>query len=354
MSYTDAIAPRIAYDIDGTQCIVGGLSTLPDSIVPHSDFVGALNSDASFLAGVENEFVIVTDGSYTHPAGFFIALRFPVPKRLAGVAIHSTGYSRITNSGSIHPVVPMMVQASADSTNGVDGTWTTLYTNTNNTPFGVVPVAESDTLGGTGYVTIRGTRGASMWNGNWPRGGDVAQKVGDGITTPGIVPLTGSGLRQVTWVRIVPVSRVYYSSIWRTGGAGVFFKLHLYGETDTLATDLRVAFTDETGTPKESFDWGDVGQNSEFLQEFRITNLSSTLTANSVQVTLEGSKPTMVNSPDGWIEISSDAVVWGNTVSIDSLAPEEVSDTLYLRLRTETGVVGPFGPRIRAVVEEWV
>src|SRR5690606_14306369 len=106
--------------------------------------------------------------------------------------------------------------------------------------------------------------------------------------------------------------------------------------------------------PKLFFDWGDVQPDEEVFQEFCVKNLSTTDTATGVTVGISQSNPDVAPNPYTWLALSVDGTMWASTVTLPDLAPGEVSDPVTLRLQVGENLVGPWGPRMAAEVEEWV
>ena len=133
MSYPTPAAPRIPYDADGTRVLVTrGLADVSAPVeIPHRS-ISALNADIGeglLLDGDEDW----TFG--THRLDYFrrpwIALVFPRPMTLKGwalSALSSWGLPSALGAPQEGKFANLTVrlQVSSNTTNGVDGTWTTV------------------------------------------------------------------------------------------------------------------------------------------------------------------------------------------------------------------------------------
>ncbi len=359
MAYPIPPGPRIAYDADGTLGFVSGIYTGPGVHELHPGFLRAMNADSPRVGATEvttlraGTSVNYLYSSLDFPPAHLVVLRFPEPMRIRALA--AGGIWGVYASGAMSGVAGLLfrVETSDDSTNGVDGTWSTLYVVDSVNMFPWVAARESrgdETYGFTSAIS--GNTGSTTQvylsvNSNYRK-----QRGGPG--EPGWEEVHGSASRQVTWLRLVPyqISDISISTQMMPI-LGAWYKLHLYGEPDTAASDNRLVFTDAGGVLKQSFDWGDVGQGSSHAQTFRVKNLSGSLTASGIQISIQPPDPNVLESPQTWLQLSPGGGVWDTTLDLGDLGPGESSDPITLRLQTGTNLVGPSGPRLFVAVEEW-
>lgn len=258
-NYPDAPSWRMAYDRDGTQ---GYTINSANSIV---QLTGAE------LANLNNEgddYVAVA-GTSTTATLLFV---FPELRDLDGYFIR--------NNPSAFGAPALTVQTSVDTTNGIDGTWTTI-----GTPAGINATVK------TAYRT-------------------------------GITSSTALAIRAVRFVG-------------STGAVSNFQPnaVHLYGEPAPGENPNRLALwhptLDQRVTPA-FFDWGNVPRNSSADRTFRVKNLSAVQTANSVRVAMEALTDTTPSVP-GQHSISSDGSSFLAQVNIGALSPGAISGVLTLR-----------------------
>ncbi len=110
--------------------------------------------------------------------------------------------------------------------------------------------------------------------------------------------------------------------------------------------------TDERVGPAH-FDWGDAPRSSSADKTFRIKNLSGTLTANDVSVSLNALTDTTPSVP-GQHLISYDGGPFQAQVDIGDLGPGAISDVLTLRRVTpDNAVLSLWSFRIFAAADSW-
>lgn len=365
--YPTPPGPRIAYDLDGSIGFVGAALGTVGLTQVHPRFLRALNADSPRVAIVQ---MTNADWDYSTnpgvPFGDRLAIRFPEPIRIRaigfaaywGASNPAITFTSFYNGDNPATAFAGQVETSADSTNGEDGTWRALYGQTKNDlfPFSEFPNDEPARADETyGYVTHSGAEGVQK--GNVLRVNSEFRKESTGPDVPGWRAVTGLATRQVTWLRFKfnPQRGLSTGSTSPPGTTmGIAYKLHLYGEPDTAAGTDRLIFTDVSGNPKTSFDWGDIGRSSTHTQTFKVKNLSSTKTAEGVSVGVQLPDPSVLEAPQTWLKLSLDGVIWSDTVLLPDLAPGASSGTITLRVQAGTTMAGPSGPRLSAEVEEWV
>lgn len=136
-----------------------------------------------------------------------------------------------------------------------------------------------------------------------------------------------------------------------------FRGLHIYGEVSSSATSDRLSFR-EVGSDVEvgptHFDWGNVPRASSADKTFRVKNLSSTKTAQSVEVYPEALTPG-VPSVASMLLLSLDGVSFTPSVSLGDLSPGEISPTITTRRVVPSNAqVSVWSARYVADADSWV
>lgn len=259
-NYPDVPSWRMAYDVDGTQGFVIARNFSSVSQISSGDMT-ALNREE-----------VTSDPRYSFE---YVAFIFPELRDLDGVQrsmYSSTGTRTWT------------VQVSTDTTNGVDGTWTTLFT----------------------------------WSTNRMNSGPTKPEQREDI-------FSGTALG----VKAVRFSMPEFGHLTR---------VYLYGEPSPDENPQRLEIWHPTLDQRlgpADLDWGDVPRNSSEIREFRIKNIHPTLTANNVRAAmsiLTDTSPSVV----GQQAISKDGgATWGAQQTLTSpLGPEVISPVLQIRRQT--------------------
>lgn len=109
--------------------------------------------------------------------------------------------------------------------------------------------------------------------------------------------------------------------------------LHVYGKPSTGENTDRLEIWHPTLDQRVGgayFDWGDIQRTSTADRTFRVKNLSSTLTANTVMVTFNAETDT-TPAVAGWHYLSSDGTNFSSSLSVGSLAPGALSPVYTVR-----------------------
>lgn len=378
MPYPTPPGKRIAYDLNGTLGFISrtaGSDLTPFQLAPAA--LSALNADSNppllIPCKVVNAYYLnpdpVSDVYKDDTVGYWflsggdiiktkdqipnwLMLLFPEPMDIQGVWVHSL----LTDIevGSIYTNLyamdlPFVVQTSQDTTNGADGTWDTIFTSltsmspwVRNLPsYGSPPIPMPSPVlpdGSSGILTVDDGVVVSDY---FRREGASEQY--------GWVPVFGAAASNVLAMRLrfeqVPL---HYQT------ARVFLGLHLYGEPSSGATTKRLVFVSETGADID-FDWGDVELGSSEVTSFRVKNLSPTQTASAIELSVAASNRSGTPAPHLMLTLSDDGVTWSNILTLSELAPESSSPVLQMKLVTpDSGILGPWGPRLVAEVGEWI
>lgn len=261
-NYPDAPGPRIAYDRDGTQ----GYILTPGPTAVNSNLTSA------DLAKMNDE---DSGDSVSVPSNnYYVMLYFPV---LMDITAYATWWGRDGLNAA---------QYSADTTNGVDGTWT-----------------------------------------NFP--GSLATNAGSVV-----------GLRTKIMTLTTPITGVKSIRLRLAGSYGGysdwFNAMHLYGQPS--ATSDRLEFWHPTldqplsQTPAY-FDYGDVPRGSVITKDFRLKNLSATLTASTITVGVEANTdttPTFVSQT----QFQYNGGGYAATAALGTLGPSSISQPFTAQLST--------------------
>lgn len=264
-NYPDVPSWRMAYDVDGSQMY----SWLDSGVITQ-------RSPAEMVT-LNNETNDSAISFGTSTAGY-IGIIFPELRDLDGFFFSTD--SHVGNT------FMSLVEVSDDTTNGIDGTWST-YMSGDLTDYGFTPSKarnniRSATALGIKAVRFRRTQGSQI-------GGSTSS-------------------------------------------------IHLYGEPSPGENPQRLEIwhpTEDRRLGAADLDWGDVPRNSSEIREFRVKNMHPTLTANSVRVAmsiLTDTTPSVV----GQQSISKDGgSTWGAQQTLTNpLGPEEISPVLHIRRQT--------------------
>lgn len=282
-NYPDVPSWRMAYDRDGTQFfrLLNGVVTQLTS-----GEVSAMNDEDPDAAPVTSNEV---------PNGSLIAI-FPEVRDLDGFYCVAWTLARDRNAS-------ITVYVSADTTNGVDGTWTQLIAS---------------------Y--------ASPYSSS-------------------IVPGYRTAIKSVTALAIKGVK------VSLTGGwACNIDAMHLYGEPVPGANPDRLEIwhptNDERVTPAY-FDWGNVPRGSSADKLFRVKNISPSLTAESIRVAMEIATDGTPSVP-GQHTLSVGGGSFLSQVNVGDLAPGAISQPVTLRRVTASDAqLGVFAFRVFAEAQVW-
>jgi len=282
-SFPDVPGFRFEYDRDGS-VMLGSGTTLTVSQMR------VLNSETPFSD--------VNCGTGT----IGIAIAWPEPRTVTG--IFTVGNYGLWESDNA------TVYSSPDTTNGADGTWTSV---------------------GQQYENIQDGTGAANIP-TWCR---------QLLTANGPAGIVPWNLPNIRGLQFAPV----YRGGWRVNC------MHIYGQIPLTSNPDRLVLCDASGavtTNGAYFDFGNAARSTTDTKSFRIKNNSAVSTANSIAVGMEAlydSSPTFSSNHD--LNFGGSWVKSGN---IGNLAPGATSATIQFRRNTPAGAaVGPWQGRITAV-----
>lgn len=284
-NYPDVPSWRMPYDRDGTQLYhmnydSGVLTQLDQSI-------------AAMLNDEDNDgyHVYASASDFPYDGGHYLILMFPEKRDLDAYAYN---YSSRTISNA---------WVSTDTTNGADGTWTS------------IPLAPGQTL-------KSGMRS-------------------------GIQSVTALGIRALK----------LQAGVYGSDGGTNFRMLHLYGEVAPGENPDRLMIwhpaLDQRVDPAY-FDWGNTPRGSSKTRSFRIKNVSPAKQANSIRVAMDvasDSSPSIL----GQMDLTIDGSSYLAQVNIGDLLPGEISDPVTIRRDIlENAQMGLWWYRVFAEASEWV
>lgn len=280
-AYADYPSNRMAIDLDGTKLVTIDSGS---SIVELS---GSLVTSANSETGT-------VDIAIANVTPLRLAAIFPEKRDIGGIYV---GY---TSGGT--PTVGTF-QWSADTTNGLDGTWTGFtYTPTN----GAVNPA---------YRT------------------SVSSQALTGVKAIRFTLQTG------------------YSSDWCRIRA-----FHLFGKIAAGENPDRLEIWHPTLDQRigaAAFDWGNAARNGSADLTFRVKNRSATKTANSITVSIDSLTDT-TPSFQGAHYVSADGSTFTATINIGGLAHDAISGVLTLRrVLSSTAVLSLWAARLKAIAASW-
>lgn len=281
-NYMDAPSDRIAWDRDGS---VLAFIQQDGSVVAQSAATRrALNAESDTPTVLSNNVVRV-------------AVVFPLPMDCYAVFIASQ---------SATPLV--YVETSKDTTNGLDGTWSSQSLTNLNTNKSVKPAYR------------------------------VRAQLHD--LQPNSL---STGLRGVRFST--------HSSSFSTLRA-----FHIYGVPSATATTDRLALwhpTDDIKLPTTWFDWGNTPRSSSADRQFRIKNLSADLVATDIDIYIEALTPG-TPSVSAMHTLSTDGVNFAVAAGLASLNPGAISPVLTLRrVVPADALVSTWSARLAADVNLW-
>jgi hypothetical protein len=208
------------------------------------------------------------------------------------------------------------VEVSNNTTTGADGTWTQIqaqYTITGG--IAVNPNYRTDVK----MVSSLGIRAIRF--------------------TPGARGVSGSGAGSGNWT-------------WPA--------VHLYGSISPGENPHRLALWNPTSDVRVSaawFDWGDCPRGSSADKTFRVKNISSAQTANTITVSVDVLTDATGGAPPvgGQHTLSTDGTTFTATISIGNLAPGAMSGVLTIRRNTPSNAqLGVWAFRVQAAAATWV
>jgi hypothetical protein len=288
MAYPVINSRRMPYDIDGSAVGYRELwGSSPATLLSNGPASWLDSSPRGTLNGQSNSsrYGDVYNGNCV---GFWFF--FPEQREVTHMAIANM-IGKTSNPAS------QVLQGSADTTNGMDGTW--------ETPVCTIPTA--------------GIADGDAWRDN-------------------IFTVSFSG----------PMKCIRYARNVNTGTSDASIALfHIYGFKAAGQTPDDIVFTDINGNEIASLtDWGDQPEGTTEIWWFKLKNASTTKIANAVNLQLNNADFAIALSPDG---------PWVAVIDITSIAAGSLSSTIYVRNKLDppTLILGPRAARCIVTVGSW-
>lgn len=280
--YPDAPGRLFQYDTDGSQAFYINNSGV---------LVLLTTAEAQTLLNEATD-VYVNLGVSTST---YLGVIFPELRDLAGYFVYTSNNGNST-------ITPQEMATSANTTNGIDGTWTTVLN----------PWTRDTSITASAWRTVR--------------------------------TQVAAGIKAVRFRGTTTVST--------TGGWGA---MHLYGSIPAASTPDRLTLWHPTLDQELSgagLDFGDVMRSTTYDKTFRIKNRSATLTANSILLSmaaLTDTSPTYLSQYT--ISVGG---AYAATGTIASVAPGAISAVCTLRLTTTASAgLSTWRQRLSAVATTW-
>lgn len=295
--FPDVPAYRFPLDRDGSRLLLRNIT----AGTPWTD-------ETARLLTLQNESASYWDfGNGATNNVYELSLVFPEPRDISGY--HIGNYRPNSGGGSPGEFLPDEMFASLDTTDGIDGTWNIIvdpFLDTNTSAASTHQIRNRDSIQSLSQTNVKGIRLRYDRN---------------------------SGSNATSF-------RLY---VW-----------HLYGSIPAGANDDRIEFwsptVDQQMVPAH-LDFGDMPLSTQSQKQFRIKNLSSTLTANSVDLTIEDLESSGLASG---LQLSLDGSTWLSSVNLGNISPGTISAIVYLRRTVGSAEsLRPRVGRINAVAASW-
>lgn len=284
-AYPDVPGYRFAYDKDGTTAVYNVLAGGATYTVSSGDLTTMNQHQGAYGAPGSSYF--------RHPGTpnrYSLTLLFPEPRTITGYYMN---LNALLGGNSV-------IATSTNTTNGQDGTWTTVVPNP--------------------YVYTNGNS----------------------------IPVAPTYRTTITTVNWVAVSAVRFNI------SDIVWALHLYGSIPTTNSPDRLRIVDLSNNDiAAQLDFSDIRQRNNITKQFKVVNNSSTKTANNITVSLD-TNPDASPSLIGQYQLSTDNTAYANAINIGTLAPGASSATLYVRdTVSATAQLGPWALRLIASANTW-
>ena len=353
-------APRIAYDIDGSVVLfsdTSGVEKSPvDMTLTDPAAVQHLNSNQTYGLAVGTGLWSFPEGQISaglYYAKNWIAVMFPRPMDIKAWFFSARWFSArtvIIVTTNYYSVMPVEFQVSTDTTNGQDGTWTTIATkteadyalpyqniNTNVQPLQTPPYG----IGSPNYPSssLEIYTGADlMYQDNGPTGpGWEAVSGGDGVRG---VRLFFPNRPQADGLDIIGSLRA------------IILMLHLYGEPSAVS-GKRLDLMNAAGTAPADLAFGDVDLATPVTRTVRVKNVSTTEDAIGVRLTAEDAIPLFFPPSHFSVRFSLDGENWYPSLFLGDIPAGALSQSVSLRVHPLPGTVGLHFARIHALAGDW-
>lgn len=351
-------APRLAYEADGSVVLISRTSGVEKTPLDLTDTdpraVASLNSTQSVGIAIGSTLWTMPAGA-TYVAKNWIAVMFPrrtdVKAWFFSSLMNGTSDFNDHTPGVTEQSVTVELQISPDTTNGQDGTWTTVtgkiptdyrlpyrHGNVNVTPVLTAPYA----IGNPSYPGFPLGPQQPL---EWLTGFDLMYR-DQGPTGPGWASVSGAdNVRGV---------RLYFPHRDNVPGGFGFLSMifHLYGQPSSVSEN-RLTLTNAAGTGPAPITRGFIDPSTPYFEiPIRVKNLSATETAWDVRMTASSGVP-LSYAKHFNVRYSLDHVDWLSLLRVGDIPPLGLSPEVYLRIQPLAGTVGLQFPRVHAQAGEW-
>ena len=290
MPYPTLPGRRFEYDVGGGSVYYGNdINDITTALT--SEQMALLNGIGNTSAVISRE---VTQAEVIRTVWMFLPERYVI-----------AGLGMIHKASTSGGACSITVAGSADSTNGLDGTWI---------------------------------------NATLPNGAIPVNMVDDDVWRDSIQPCTFSEAIKVLRVR-------YFAPFGGISGSRVFiYALHIYGvkAEGEIPDDILFLDDDASGDPEfiRDLDFGDRPEGTTVTHRIKLRNSSTTKIANNLTLSLI----------DADFTFSTDeGVTWVTGATITSLAPQGVSNSILIKntIPPPTQMLGPRAPRFEVTIGSW-
>lgn len=243
-------------------------------------------------------------------------IQFPEPRTVLGY---------FYNIGSANNATHCLMETSTDSTDGINGTWTT---------------ATYPVIGDSQYFY------GPLTSGRWDFL-DAVDGVGAPPTTPPPLGVWGyAGHALVTGVRFTTTT---------SSAGGVSPHVALYGPFAANSTRLEFRMASADQRPGFVYNnWGKVPQGSSGDKFYVLKNLATALIAGGITVFFDTLSDTTPSVPGQYLVSVDGGVTFAATGTITTLPPGASSPLIIVRRNTPTdAVAGTWAVRLRATATTW-
>ena len=291
MPYPTLPGRKFEYDVGGGSVYYGN---------DINDITTALTTEQmALLNGIGNTSIVISKDLYITEAIRTVWVFLPEKYVVAGLGMIHRVYTTGGASGSI------AVAGSADSTNGLDGTWI---------------------------------------NATLPNGAIPANLTDDDVWRDSIQPCTFSEAIKVLRIR-------YYAPFDGLDNSRVYiYALHIYGvkAAGEVPDDILFLDDDASGDPEfiRDLDFGDRPEGTTVTHRIKLLNSSTTKSANNLTLSLI----------DVDFTFSMDeGATWVTGATITSLAPQGMSSSILIKntIPPPTQTLGPRAPRFEVTIGSW-
>jgi hypothetical protein len=339
MTLTTPPAPRIAYDTDGSVVVISRTATND-----HNPFIADYPTKASLNTNLATGLAIgsglwdIQTPAIEYYAKNFVAVVFPHEMDIKAIMVSAHQRTTATSSAAWAKAY-VEIQVSTDTTNGQDGSWTT------------VAYKDEDSYH-LPFVFTTATLppyriGGAPNDGEYRLNPNDLFK-GDGPAGPGWMLISGAD--EITALRLFFPRR---SLPEVTNFSWMLLALNLYGEPSS-ATGERLELVNADDTDRADLVFGNMDVGTHVTHQIRVKNVSASADATDVRLTgVSAGLPEFYPYSHYSIQLSLDGEAWSPTVRLGDISAGELSPEVFLRVDPVEGMVGLHFARIHAFAGGW-